>query len=197
MADDRELLARWAQGRQRAGDKLARRNYPSLHRFFELKAPEAADDLTQATMLACLEAHARYQGDAPFKSYLFGIARRQLLLYLRSKERHERMLGFRQAQGPDTVLTPSRCAALRQEQTAMLLGLTSLTVQLQMTVQLYYWEGMKVADIARVFAVPPSTITTRLARARQLVRKRVESGPLRRKASAVSEDFERWLRSLA
>ncbi len=197
MADDRELLARWAQGRQRAGDKLARRNYASLHRFFELKAPEAADDLTQSTMLACLEAHARYQGVAPFKSYLFGIARRQLLLYLRSKERHERMLGFRQAQGPDTVLTPSRCAALRQEQTAMLLGLTALSVQLQMTVQLYYWEAMKVADIARVFSVPPSTITTRLARARELVRKRVENGPMRKQATVVGEDFERWLRSLA
>lgn len=38
-------------------------------------------------MLACVEAQTRYRGDAPFKSFLFGIARRQLLQYLRSKER--------------------------------------------------------------------------------------------------------------
>lgn len=197
LASDRDLLARWAQGVQRAGDKLARRHYASLHRFFEIKVPEAADDLTQATMLACLEAHARFLGDAPFKSYLFGIARRQMLLYLRSRERHARMLTFKQAQGPDTVLTPSRCAALRQEQTAMLMGLTALSVQQQMTVQLYYWERMKVAEIAAVFGVPESTITTRLARARELIRKQVELGPFRKHAHVVSEDFERWIRSLA
>ena len=139
-----------------------RRHYASLQRFFELKAPESAEDLTQTTMLACIEAHHRFRGDAPFKSFLFGIARRQLLLYLRSQRRHERMIAFRQAQGPDTVVTPSRCASLREEQTAMLMGLNALPVQLQMTLQLYYWEGMKVHEVASVFGVADSTIKPRL-----------------------------------
>lgn len=197
VATDDALLARWAQGRQRAGDKLMRRHYPALHRFFELKAPEAADDLTQSTMLACIEAQSRYRGDAPFKSFLFGIARRQLLLYLRSKERHERMVTFRKAQGPDTVLTPSRCASLRQEQSAMLFGLTSLPVQLQMTVQLYYWEGMKVHEVAGVFAVADSTVKTRLVRARELIRERVQRGPGSARAAEIMEGYDSWLRSLA
>lgn len=197
MFSDDALLARWAQGKSRAGDRLMRRHYPALHRFFELKAPEAADDLTQNTMLACVEAQSRYRGDAPFKSFLFGIARRQLLLYLRGKERHDRMVSFREAQGPDTVLTPSRCASLRQEQTAMLMGLNALSVQLQMTLQLYYWEGMKVHEVAQVFRVPTSTIKTRLVRARELVRERVERGPGAAKADTIMADYEKWLRSLA
>ena len=194
---DDALLARWAQGKQRAGDRLMRRHYPALQRFFELKAPEAADDLTQNTMLGAVEAQKRYRGDAPFKSFLFGIARRQLLLYLRSKQRHERMMTFRQAQGPDTVLTPSRCASLRQEQTAMLMGLTALPVQLQITIQLHYWAGMKVHEVARVFRVPTSTVKTRLVRARELVRQRVERGPGASKARSIMSDYDKWLRSLA
>ncbi|MCX4241656.1 RNA polymerase sigma factor [Paraliomyxa miuraensis] len=195
--DDYALLAQWAQGNRRAGDRLLRRHVPSLRRFFEVKAPEVADDLTQATLLACMESRERFRGDASFKSFLFGIARRRLLLYLRSQERQERMYGFRAAQGPDTVLTPSRCAALRQEQSAMLEGLATLPVQLQMTLQLYYWESMKVAEIAQVFAVPPSTVTSRLARARELVGARIEAGLGPQRGRAIADDFDRWLRSLA
>lgn len=173
-----------------------RRHVDSLRRFFELKAPEVAEDLTQATLLACVEASARFRGDASFKSFLFGIARRRLLLYLRSKERQERMHGFRQAQGPETVLTPSRIAALRQEQTAMLQGLSALPVSLQMTLQLYYWEGMKAGEIAKIFAVPASTITSRLARARELVRAQIEAGMGEGRARVIADDFDHWLRSL-
>ncbi|MEM9455065.1 MAG: sigma-70 family RNA polymerase sigma factor [Myxococcota bacterium] len=196
-ASDDQLLAQWARGHRRAGDRLMRRHVASLRRFFEVKAPEVAEDLTQATLLACVEGSDRFRGDAPFKSYLFGIARRRLLLYLRSQERQERMHGFREAQGPDTVLTPSRCAALRQEQTAMLMGLAALPVQLQMTVQLYYWEGMKAGEIGQVFSIPASTVTSRLARARALIREQIEAGLGRHRARAIAEDFDRWLRSLA
>lgn len=196
LTDDDVLLARWAQGRRRAGDKLMRRHYASLHRFFELKAPEVADDLTQSTMLACVEAQQRYRGDAPFKSFLFGIARRQLLLYLRSQQRYDRMVSFRAAQGPDTVITPSRCASLRQEQTALLMGLNALPVQLQMTVQLFYWEAMKVREIAQVFNVAESTIKTRLVRARELVGKRVLRGPGSSRAGEIMAAYDAWLRTL-
>ncbi len=196
MATDDVLLARWSKGSQRSGDKLMRRHYASLHRFFELKAPESADDLTQITLLACIEAQGRYRGEAPFKSFLFAIARRKLLTYLRSQQRFDRMVSFRTAQGPDTVITPSRCASLRQEQTAMLMGLNGLPVHLQMTVQLHYWEGMKVREIASVFRISESTVKTRLVRARELVRKRVERGPGASKVEAIMDSYADWLRSL-
>ncbi len=196
MVSDDALLGRWSTGDQHAGDKLMRRHYASLHRFFEVQAPESADDLTQTTLLACIEAQDRYRGDAPFKAFLFAIARRKLLTYLRSQQRYDRMVAFRIAQGPDTVVTPSRCASLRQEQTAMLMGLAGLPVHLQMTVQLHYWEGMKVREIAVVFRVAQSTVKTRLVRARELIRQRVERGPGASRTTAIMDSYEEWLRSL-
>jgi RNA polymerase sigma-70 factor (ECF subfamily) len=66
-----------------------------------------------------------------------------------------------------------------------------------MTVQLYYWEGMPVAEIAEVTEVATSTVTSRLARARERMREAVEGMRLPRGVeSSVVGNLEGWTRSL-
>ena len=61
------------------GMALYRRYFDPLYRFFRAKAPDDYEDLIQNTMLECVRSRERFRGDAPFRAYLFGVARHRLL----------------------------------------------------------------------------------------------------------------------
>ena len=76
--EDATLVQRWASGDRIAGQKLLLRHEPELSRFFKAQQPSDADDLTQETMLAIIEARDRFRGEASFRTYLLRIARYKL-----------------------------------------------------------------------------------------------------------------------
>jgi RNA polymerase sigma-70 factor (ECF subfamily) len=80
--DDRALLVAWRAGDRERGNELFRRHIRSVSRFFRSKIPEAAEDLTQTTFLAVAQVDPARIGEVPFRAYLFGIARNQLLMHL-------------------------------------------------------------------------------------------------------------------
>jgi predicted RNA polymerase sigma factor len=88
-------------------------------------------------------------------------------------------------------------AARREEHKVLLMALSQLPTDLQIVVELYYWEGMPTAEIAAVLESNPSTITSRLARAReqvhQLVLDMTRPGRLR---DTLVADLDGWQRSL-
>lgn len=199
--DDFELLRRWAGGDAMAGDLLARRYYPNVRRFFDVKVPQHAEDLTQRTFLACAENLAGFRGDATFKAYLFGIARIQLLRHLRhSKVREEhaaRQKWTSWAGGTARRTSLSMIVANRQEHHLLLLAYAKLPPDQQIAIELYYWEGMTSAEIGSALDVPTSTVTTRLSRARAALCKAVEDltspGAVR---DRLVGDLDNWTRSL-
>jgi RNA polymerase sigma-70 factor (ECF subfamily) len=86
-------------------------------------------------------------------------------------------------------------AARKQEHRLLLMAIAQLSTELQVVVQLYYWESMRTAEIAAVVASNESTVATRLARARKLVREHVtemtQPGRLR---DTLLADLDRWQR---
>ena len=196
MEDDFDLLRAWAAGDRAAADTLMRRHYLSVRRFFDVKVPHEAEDLTQRTLLACVESHTRFSARSSFKAYLFGIARNQLLMHLRRSDRFDRMLDFREAAGPDTAVTPSGVVAMREEQRLLLRALDSLPTDLQIAVMLHYWEGMSSSDVGSVLEVPTSTVTTRLQRAREKIREHVARGPASKVRDSLLVDVDEWTSSL-
>jgi len=196
---DFELLERWRQGDGAASNELFARHYDSVRRFFEVRLTHAAEDLTQRTFLACLESLSRRDLHTSFRSYLFGVARNQMLMHLRSSSRLDGLRSFAQT-SPER---PSRRTSLtgvfaRCEQQGLLLqALVELPPELQMVVQLYYWEGMATAEIGEVVQVPASTVTTRLARARELIKRNLAQMRLTPKMHAsIVRDVPGWARSL-
>src|SRR5690606_34895104 len=149
-----------------AGDLLVRRHYASVRRFFDVKITPVAEDLTQRTFLACIENLDRLRDAVSFKAYLFGIARKQLLLYLRQRSRLEAR--HRAFDGPEPKTSMSTVVARREEEHLLLMVLGALPTDLQIAVELFYWEDMRTPEIARVLEIPASTVTSRLARAREL-----------------------------
>lgn len=172
------------------------RHYTSVLRFFELKATAAADDLTQRTFLACMEGRERFRGEGSFKGYLFGIARFQLLEYLRRNDR--RLVRFGEEDDGPPVTRLSTVVARHQEQQLLLRALVCLPTDMHVALQLYYWEGLPTAQIGQVLGIPKSTVTTRLARARDKLRELLlamaKPSPVR---TRLLDDLEGWARSVA
>jgi RNA polymerase sigma-70 factor (ECF subfamily) len=191
------LLAAWRHSDSSAANELMRRHYASVRRFFDLKVTHLAEDLTQQTFLASVEGVDTYRGDAGFKAYLFGIARLQLLRSLRKQGRHDNAMFFAASDQKSMATSLSVVAARREEQQVLLMALAQLPTDLQIALELYYWEGMRTAEIGAVMELNPSTVTSRLARGRELVRQYVEemTSPGRIRDSLVA-DLEGWHRSL-
>lgn len=192
---DFDLLAAWRAGDAMAADALVRRHYGSVLRFFEMRS-RLAEDLTQRTFLACVEGRERFRGDASFRTYLFAIARRLLLRHLAEEGSADRLSSF--SGGPAAGTSVSVVVARKQEQRLLLAALASLPEDVQTLLVLHYWEGMRSREIGEIVEAPTSTVTTRLQRAREALRQRVERLGARQKAGeAVLSDLDGWTRSLA
>lgn len=168
--DDVELLDRWADGCRSAGTELFERYWEPLRRFFDGKAPEVADDLAQATLLACLESPERLRERHCFRSYLFGIARHLLYQHYRAGGLRRGKLRFNTTGIFDNGPSPSTLFARRNEDTALMRALQTLPMDMRILLELTYWEDIPASGVADVMGVAENTIYSRLHRAKQRLR---------------------------
>lgn len=168
---EEELLEEWRRGSQAAGRKILEQHIHEVSLFFKRYTWQDAEELVQRTALAWMEADSRRKHVRSAKRYLLGIARKQLLGYLRQKQRSERQRVAAEqrsvADAPvdqfETVQAMERCGRLAKV-------LDTLPEELQLTVHLRYWEGCLADDIATETGVSTATVRTRLFRARQRLR---------------------------
>jgi len=193
---DIELLEAWRTGDERAGNRLVRRHFASVSRFFRNKVPDQRADLMQRTFLASVESRDRVPDGVPFRVYLLGIARRVLAQHFRKLKR-ERGIDGGASQLFDLAGSPSAAVADRQEQAVLLRALRELELDLQIVLELYYWEQLSTAEIGAVLEVPPGTVKSRLHRARQQLKTAIEAvaGDADVAESTV-RDLDRWAQSL-
>ena len=191
---DRELLAAWRGGEREAGNELFARHFRAVFRFFSSKLGAVAEDLTQKTFMGLLEsAGVEVQS---FRGYLFGLAKNQLYMHLRQRERDARFFDPDSWSLHDLGLAPLRAAAADEDQRAIEAALQTLPLDHRVTLELFYWEGLGVAEVAEALGVAVGTVKARLARARSNLRatlERANVSPAVR--DRVSGDLERWLRA--
>jgi RNA polymerase sigma factor (sigma-70 family) len=197
--DDAALFEAWCRGDRRAGAQLFERHYEAIARFFHNKARHDADDLIQRTFLRCVETHARIRDPASFRYYLFGVARNVLLEYLEEKGRRQRreVLNFLSTSIEDLAPTPSSALARAREERLILHALRRIPLELQIILELYYWEELRARELAEVLDLPEGTIRTRIRRAKQLFEAeiaRVAESPAL--AHSTLCDLEGWARRL-
>jgi RNA polymerase sigma factor (sigma-70 family) len=169
VASDAELLYAWRAGDREAGQELFKRHYGGVARFFANKLSEAPGDLVQETFMACVQGRDRIREDGSFRSYMFGVAYKVLTGYLRRKYELPGELDTVSVcdlgPGPSTIMEKSQQARL------LLQALRSLPVDLQVVVELRYWEQMSSTEISHVLGVPAGTVRDRLRRGRVLLEK--------------------------
>jgi RNA polymerase sigma factor (sigma-70 family) len=188
---DFELLERWEQGSLGAGNELFERYFDEVYRFFEHKTDQDAADLVQRTFLACLESRGRFQRNSSFRTYLYGIARNLLHGYWRQKKRASFDVGASTLR--DLGQSPSNAIAERHERRLLLEALRSIPLDLQIALELYYWENLGAPELAEVLEIPEGTVRSRLRRAREALEKRLgelEASPERLASTLAS--LEGW-----
>jgi RNA polymerase sigma factor (sigma-70 family) len=198
--DDETLLAAWAAGDRGAGTMLLERHFSSVFRFFRTKLDTGVDELVQRTYEACIKSRASFRGDSTFRAWLLGIARIQILRYLQRE--HLRVpedfdperTTIREAVA---VASPSAIVAAREEQRILVDALRAIPLDLQIAIELHYWEDLSMEEIGTVLGIPSGTVKTRLFRARRLLHDAIEVAMRSVTGRAGSSaDLEAWVRSL-
>jgi len=171
--DDVALLESWRAGNQGAGQALFARHFSAVFRFFQTKCEPEAEELTQATFLACVRAKDQFRQDASFRTYLFTIARHELCHHLRTKSRKLDKLDFEVSSIADLVSTAGTQLARAHEHRQLVEALQKLPVDQQVLLELHYWEDMDISGLAKVFETTAQAIRSRLLRARKSLRAQV------------------------
>lgn len=194
--DDRALLQRWRAGDRAAGEVLLRRHFRSVYAFFANKLGGPVDDLIQDTFRACVEGRDGIRDGSSFRAYLLATARYQLVMHFR-RLRPTVELDPSRASVEQLVSSPSVLIARHQDQRLLLAALRGLPLDLQILLELTYWESLTSAEIAEVLGVAVGTVKSRLRRAREALAERfsvLASGEAIRVATV--DELERWARSI-
>ena len=174
-ATDVELLHRWAEGDNRAGETFYERHVSKVQRFFRNRVARGAEDLVQATFLACLEARSRFRGDAKLTTFLYAVARNKLLEHLRRVQSRDAAIDPLAVSVVDCGLSPASALDQGEREQLVQSAMCRLPIDLQLTLELYYWEGISAREIGEITGVPEGTVRTRLRRAKSQLRERVEA----------------------
>lgn len=130
-----------------------------------------AGDVLQEVIVAAWRGRQGFTGAGTLRGWLFGIARRQALQFLRSKPR-----GFRQrhtsGDGDDIGSLEVEDAARAldadvADRDAVGGAVATLPIDLREAVVLAFVVGMSLAEVAQVQGVPLGTVKSRLHTARQ------------------------------
>jgi RNA polymerase sigma factor (sigma-70 family) len=194
--DDLTLLDRWRGGDNDAGQALFERHFDSIFGFFETKCEADADELTQATFLACLRARDQFRKESSFRTYLFTIARNELYRVLRTRQRKDAKLDFELSSIADLVSTPGTRIARNQEHRQLVEALRKLPVEQQTLLELHYWEELDISALAEIFDSPTATIRTRLHRARKALRDMLESSAPPEALESL-ESMDMWAKGIS
>jgi len=143
---------------------------------------DEAEDVASETFLAAYNGLSRYGGRAELSTWLWGIAYRQAVSYLRKKRRHwqleaeldERIADSKQ-QGPAAAVQS------REIETIVWEVVERLPRFWAMAVILHYREEKEISDIAKIMQIKENTVKTYLFRGRERLKEML--------ASAFEEDY--------
>lgn len=192
--DDVKLLEAWATGNRGAGQRLYRRYFYVVFRFFRSVDPSAAQDLTQQTMEQLIKSSGRFSGSGSFRSFVLGISYNVLRHHLRSRRRSRIDLPGDTSSCIDLGLGPLDLATANQEKKLLVKALRRISLRYQIVLELTYWEDMRAPEIAVVFGGKPhSTIREWRRQAKKALRaKLAELTNSDKRAESTMIGLETW-----
>lgn len=146
-----------------AFEALADRLYPAVFRFLGhlTGSQEEARDLVQQTFLKAKEGFGPFRGECGAKPWLFPIAYREYLLWLRARSRRPEEELLERYPAPAGVSVDALCMAEQIE---------ALPEELRTTFVLQEIVGLSVREIAHALDIPEGTIKSRCHTARARLR---------------------------
>ena len=148
------------------------------HAFRLVGSREIAEDVVQESLLAAWRAAGSFRGDARVSTWLLGIVHRQALNAIRRKKLPVVEL-IEAEELPDDAPSPDVSAVLTDRQRAVRAGLAGLSRDNRATVELVFYHGLSLAEVAQVSGCPVGTVKSRLNHAKAQLRAQLDRAGLR------------------
>ncbi|HEY8345691.1 MAG TPA: RNA polymerase sigma factor SigY [Symbiobacteriaceae bacterium] len=165
--DDADLIRQAQRGDQTALARLLQQYYLPVKKYLVTITFDRnlAEDLTQETMVRAIQRIGQFEGRARFSTWLFAIATRQYLDWLR-QQRRERQLQVRA--GEELLLERSDLAP---EVRRLMAQLQALPREIALPVVLKHYYGYTYEEIAEWMEIPVGTVKSRIFNAVRTLRK--------------------------
>jgi RNA polymerase sigma-70 factor (ECF subfamily) len=174
-----DLVARARAGDVVAFDALYLSCQAGIYSFIrsQVREEELAADLTQQTFVRAWESLPRLKEAGAFLGWLHRIAANLVRDEVKSGRARLEVIASEMADDPlappATPPGPEEAAISAGLQEAVWAAIAELSADQRGVVVMHHLEDMSVAEIARALGVRPGTVMSRLARAREALRKRL------------------------
>ncbi|MGZ5233631.1 MAG: sigma-70 family RNA polymerase sigma factor [Burkholderiales bacterium] len=169
---DIELIRAIAQGDKRAMHVLFAKHRLSVYRFALrlVDEKEAAEDLVSEAFLNVWRHAGRFEGRSRVSTWLLAITRNLAFSMLR---RHpiEKLDDGKAAAIQDHADDPEAAVQKKQQSAILAHCLTKLSPAHREVIDLVYYHGRSIDEVAAIIRVPPSTVKTRIFYARKRIAK--------------------------
>ncbi len=166
---DAELMLGYANGEIRDFEQLYHRHKKALYQYVLKKCSDKsiADELYQDVWARVISSRHGYTPSAPFRSWLYRIARNRVIDYYRSNKSQSLTVEFvdtseTQITTIQQPLTPDELAQITQSTDALQKAINTLPQAQQDAVLLHHVAGMSLSEIADTCASTRETIKSRL-----------------------------------
>ena len=166
--DDRALMKSLARGDEKAFDLLCRRHQGALLNFFRRLGADSheSEDASQETLARVFRHRKRYKPTAPFRSYLYTLARNVWCDALRRRQRTPTAQALELA--AETLASEGPC---RNDRLDLQDALATLAPGHRMVLVLSIFQGMLYREVAEVMGIPEGTVKSRVFTSLKQLRK--------------------------
>lgn len=151
-------------------NKLVKEYGDSLFRmcFLYLKDLHMAEDAVQETFFKVYKSYMSFKGDCEEKTWITRISINVCKNYLRSSWWKR----IDEAAVLENIPAGNTTDNLQDE--ALLLEIMKLSPKYKEVILLYYYQSMKIREITMVLNIPENTVSIRLMRAREILKKKLK-----------------------
>ena len=162
--DERELIDRAQASEAIAFERLAEQHAARLWRCALALGKDGhwAEDLAQETLVEAWRSLARFDGRCRFSTWLYGILRHRFLKGRRRLDAARLSAADALGQVPCTASTPERSAEVSEDAGRVRRAVASLPEEHRLVVELRFFAGATLDEIAAALGCPLGTVKSRL-----------------------------------
>ena len=176
QADEQDLIRKSQAGDVESFGKLFLRYESAVIRWAQgmVKGTDDAKDIAQDVFLKVFQGLPEFRGDSKFSVWLYRITYNLSMTYLDKIKKGG--VSLDEAHAPDPVAPdPAATTFKEQMEERTLRALEELPPHYRMVLTFYFFNDMSYEEIANTLNIPLNTVKTHLHRAKELLRKRLET----------------------
>lgn len=137
---------------------------------------ELAEDLTQDIFVKCYKSLHTYKGKSSLRTWLWRIAINHCKDFLKSWYNKHVVISEEQSISHRTTKEMVEEVVIQKEEDDQLMAaIMTLPIKYREVIYLFYYEELLIKEIAVVTGASVNTVKTRLRRAKELLKKRLEA----------------------